>query len=86
MEEYVTCRECTQLLDDFLDSNLDPETARRLEEHLADCPPCVHFLNTYRSCSEMSQKLRDRPVEIPLKLAERIKDFLKNEMKPTHSD
>ncbi len=82
MDEYVTCRECTQLLDDFLDSNLDPEIARRLEEHLADCPPCVHFLHTYRSCSQMSQKLRDRPVEIPLKLAERIKDFLKNEMKP----
>ncbi len=83
MDEYVTCRECTQLLDDFLDFNLDPETARRLEEHLADCPPCVHFLNTYRSCSQLSQKLRDRPVEIPLKLAERIKDFLKNEMKLT---
>ena len=61
MDEYVTCRECTQLLDDFLDANLDPETTRRLEEHLAECPPCVHFLNTYRSCSEMSHKLRDRP-------------------------
>ncbi len=84
MDEYVTCRECTRLLDDFLDSNLDPETTRRLEEHLAECPPCVHFLNTYRSCSEMSHKLRDRQVEIPLKLAEKIKDFLKKEMKMTH--
>ena len=81
MDEYVTCRECTQFLDDFLDSNLDPETTRRLEEHLAECPPCVHFLNTYRSCSKLSQKLRDRQVEIPLKLAEKIKDFLKSEMK-----
>lgn len=83
MDEYVTCRECTQLLDDFLDSNLDPETTRRLEEHLAECPPCVHFLNTYRSCSEMSHKLRDRQVEIPRKLAETLKDFLKKEMKAT---
>ena len=86
MDEFVTCRECTQLLYDFLDSNLEPETARRLEEHLADCPPCLHFLNTYRSCSAMSQKLRDRPVEIPLKLAERIKDFLKSELRLTHRD
>ena len=83
MDEYVTCKECTQFLDDYLDSNLDPETARRLEEHLAECPPCVHFLNTYRSCSEMSQNLRDRPVEIPVKMAEKIKDFLKKEMKTT---
>ena len=83
MDEYVTCRECTQLLDDFLNSNLDPETTRRLEEHLAECPPCVHFLNTCRSCSEMSHKFRDRQVEIPLKLAEKIKDFLKREMKAT---
>ena len=59
------------------------KTTRRLEEHLAECPPCVHFLNTYRSCSEMSHKLRDRQVEIPLKLAEQIKDFLKKEMKAT---
>ncbi len=84
MDEYVTCRECTQFLDDFLDSNLDPETTRRLEEHLAECPPCVHFLNTYRSCSEMSQNFRDRQVEIPRKLAEKIKDFLKKEMKTVH--
>ena len=33
MDEYVTCRECTRFLDDLLDSNLDPETTRRLEEH-----------------------------------------------------
>ncbi len=83
MDEYVTCRECTQLLDDYVDSNLDPETARRLDEHLAECPPCVHFLSTYRSCSTMSHSLRDRAVEIPLKLAEKIKAFLREEVKTT---
>ena len=83
IEEYVTCLECTQFLDDFLNSNLDPETTRRQEEHLAECSSCVHFLNTYRSCSEMSHKLRDRQVDIPLKLAEKIKGFLKRQMTAT---
>lgn len=81
MTEYVTCRECTEFLIDYLESNLDPETSRRLEEHLAECPPCLHFLNTYRSCSEMTRKLRDRPVEIPAKLAEKIREFLHREIK-----
>ena len=84
MDEYVTCRECIQLLDDYLDSHLDPEISRRLEEHLAECPPCVHFLNTYRSCSKMSHNLRNRQVEIPLKLAEKLKTFLREEMKIEH--
>lgn len=80
MDQYVTCRECAQLLHDYLDSHLNPEIAQRLEEHLAECPPCVQFLNTYRSCSKMIHNLRDREVEIPLKLAEKLKTFLRNEM------
>ena len=80
MEDYVTCQDCVELLNEFIDSNLDPETLSRLEEHLAACPPCVHFLKTYRSCSQIGVALRDREADVPSEMASRIKAFLRTEL------
>ena len=33
------CKECVDLLYDYLEGELDPESTARLEEHFADCPP-----------------------------------------------
>lgn len=43
---------CERLIEDFLadylDAKLAPEVAADLERHLAVCPPCVAYVNTYR--------------------------------------
>ena len=54
-------------------SSLEPETMRRLDDHLRDCPSCMEFIRTYRqtiaatrcfcSCGKV-----DMPLEVRLTL------------------
>ena len=80
-EKDVNCSDCVDLLNEYLDDSLDPALLKRLDEHLSACPPCVNFLSTYRSCKEMGTKMRDQEVSIPRELENRLKDFLKQELK-----
>ena len=80
MNGMLKCKECFDLLMDYLDENLDAETRQRLDEHFAACPPCVNFLESYQSCSDMAQQLRDQLVEIPQELESRLKAFLREEV------
>jgi mycothiol system anti-sigma-R factor len=36
----VNCEEIKNLMDAYLDSELDPVTSQRVEQHLGDCPKC----------------------------------------------
>ena len=42
------CRSLFEKLSEYLDGELDPAVCSRIEEHLADCPPCVAFLRSLR--------------------------------------
>lgn len=78
---YVNCKECVALLLEYLDDTLDPVTKKKLDEHMAACPPCLNFLKTYKSSSEMSRRLRDQAVQIPVEMENRLKSFLKEHVK-----
>jgi len=45
----LTCKDCIELLRDYLDGELPEAEAKHLEEHLSECPPCVDFLRTYKA-------------------------------------
>lgn len=81
MKGDITCKDCVELLMDYMENSLDPRTQDRLDEHLKSCPPCIHFLKSYRKCSELAGQLRDQRVQIPLELENRLKGFLKEELK-----
>jgi len=52
----MNCRECIDFLMAYLDNEL-PESERAVfEDHLAKCPPCVDYLNTYRATIELEKK------------------------------
>jgi anti-sigma factor RsiW len=71
------CRECVDLLVDYLEGDLPPERARALEIHLELCPACVRFLRTYQGTVDVARRL---PLgEIPPELTERLIDFLRRE-------
>ncbi len=80
MSNFFNCRECVDLLHEYVDGGLDADDHKKLDEHLSACPPCLHFLKTYRSCSELVEQLRDQQVQIPLELQSRLKSFLKNHL------
>ena len=39
-----TCKEFIGLMPDYLEGQLEPDAARDLDQHLADCPRCLDFL------------------------------------------
>ena len=78
MSYFLNCRESVDLLHDYVEGGLDVDDHKKLDEHLSACPPCLHFLKTYRSCSEIVQQLREQKVQIPMELQNRLKSFLKD--------
>jgi anti-sigma factor RsiW len=47
-ERGLPCIEVVELVSDYLDGELDPELRRRVEEHLALCPPCRLYVEQVR--------------------------------------
>ena len=72
----ICCKECIELLCDYFEGTLDPETASSLEDHFKDCPPCVSFLKTYRKTSDLCRKTLTA-VEIPEPVQEKLREFVK---------
>ncbi len=80
MKHFLNCKECVDLLLDYLEGNLESQTHDKLEKHFAGCSPCLNFLKSYQTCSQMAQQLRDQQVQIPSELEARLKSFLKEEV------
>jgi anti-sigma factor RsiW len=71
----VTCKDFVEdLLVDYLEHTLSPEVAADLERHLAVCPPCVAYLNTYKRTRELVG--RTAPAEMPSEMKTVLRKFL----------
>lgn len=57
----MTCRELVEFLADYLSGELPPETRGAFEDHLAHCPSCVVYLNTYRDTRELAKAALESP-------------------------
>jgi anti-sigma factor RsiW len=55
LKTVTTCRDATDLLLDFINGELNPETNIEFEKHLGVCPDCVAFLNTYKKTIELTK-------------------------------
>lgn len=52
----MTCREFVEFLDRYFQGELSPEVAARFEAHLAACPSCVSYAQSYRKLPEMARR------------------------------
>ena len=61
----ISCRELVELVTDYLDGALGPETHARVEAHLQGCPYCVDYVEqirmTARSVAAATYALELRP-------------------------
>jgi hypothetical protein len=63
-----TCKEEVGLIADYLAARLDPTVLSAFEKHLAQCPDCTAFLNTYKKTIEVTKSFfKIRSFEIRLK-------------------
>ena len=49
MAEHLSCQEIVELVTDYLEGTLPPETATRFEEHLNFCDGCETYLDEMRA-------------------------------------
>lgn len=73
----MRCKEFVDFLMSYLERDLPDEVRREFERHLADCPPCHVYLDTYRRTVELGRTVcreGDAPVpeEVPDELVEAI--------------
>jgi anti-sigma factor RsiW len=55
MMALPTCRELVGFLDEYLSGELDPMRTAAFERHLALCPSCRHYLDSYRRTVELEK-------------------------------
>lgn len=51
----LSCKEATALIMEYLNGSASPDVALAFEAHLADCPDCTAFLNTYKKTVELTR-------------------------------
>jgi anti-sigma factor RsiW len=70
----ATCRITIDLLAAFVDGGLSAEEEQALRAHLADCPRCVEFLESYRGTSRILREAT--ALEMPPDVERRLLAFL----------
>ena len=74
----LRCREVVDLILAYLEGTLDPRERRAFEAHIADCPNCWRFLQTYRETVALGQQLWGDA--IPPDVRERLETFVRRRL------
>lgn len=70
----ANCRTTIDLLAAFVDRSLSVEDEQALRAHMADCPRCVEFLESYRGTSRIIREAT--VVDMPADIEDRLLGFL----------
>ena len=75
---FNTCKECIDLLLDYVEGELPLDVRSRLEVHMGGCELCDAFLKTYKATPGLCRKAL--AAKMPDDIAKRLTDFLRVEM------
>jgi anti-sigma factor RsiW len=69
------CLDVFARLSEYIDGELGPAECLEIEEHIADCAPCVDFLRSLRESVELSKSFQggEAPLPVPPAVEERLK-------------
>lgn len=70
----ATCKQCIDLLVDYVDGVLETDLREKLDGHLHDCGACDEFLTSYRATTTLCKRALAR--EMPESLANKLHSFL----------
>lgn len=71
----MTCKQCAELLIDFVSGELSAEFCATVREHMEQCGPCERFLVTYRTTITLTGKLP--MAALPAELVQRLQAALR---------
>ena len=63
-EEFLTCQEVISFLHELLSQELTPEEEREFRRHLAACPSCLAYLETYEQAMLLAQATLAQEVDV----------------------
>jgi anti-sigma factor RsiW len=53
----MNCREFTEFLNEYLSSSLPADERAEFDKHMAECPWCVRYLDSYRKTMQLTRVL-----------------------------
>lgn len=59
-QNQLNCQEVVELITDYLEQALLPEMQEQFEEHIAECPGCVSYLEQVQQTMLMLRKLTEQ--------------------------
>jgi anti-sigma factor RsiW len=69
----MTCREFIEFVWRYVEEGLRPEERAQFEAHLADCPDCVKYLQSYRETMRAGRIVfRDFDESVPADVPEEL--------------
>lgn len=70
----LTCRDVSAFLARYLDGDMASDERTRFDEHLAECPDCVAYLQTYADTIRLTKDAYDdtAPADLPEELRRAI--------------
>lgn len=73
------CDDVIQLLTDYVDCELEPDTKAQLESHFGGCPACDRFLKSFKRTVELTGEFRceDIPEDVSLRLHSFLEERLR---------
>lgn len=72
--ERMTCRECVELVTDYLEGRLSPADRERFEGHLAICPGCQNYIEQTKATLGALGRVREEELS-PAARAELLHAF-----------
>ena len=71
----MTCREAIDFLMGYVDGELAPDVRAEFDRHLAICPSCVAYVQTYQETVRLGKAAiadegREAPAELPEELVQ----------------
>jgi anti-sigma factor RsiW len=76
----ISCRQLVDYCMDYLSGSLPAEDRECFDGHLADCPECVKFFETYKKTPEVSRDALS--LEMPDRVRGEVHAFLRQRLKP----
>ncbi len=75
-KDELNCQEVVELVTDYLEQALLPDTLAKFEEHVAECPGCDTYIEQVQQTILMLRKLAEQP-EFPETRQELLESFRK---------